>query len=53
MVATEAFFEGKVLNWGDALLWPIAIGSASGGFTAFVFRIIVGMKDGNHLNQAA
>jgi hypothetical protein len=53
MAATVFLFEGKVSNWGDALSWSIAIGAASGCFTAFVFRIVVGMKDGNRIDQTA
>ncbi len=53
MAAAVVLFDGKVSNWGDALTWTIAIGAASGCFTAFVFRIVVGIKDGNRIEQAA
>jgi len=53
MAATVVLFDGKVSNWGDALTWTTAIGAASGFFTAFVFRIVVGMKDGTPTEQAA
>jgi len=53
MAAAVILFEGKVLNWSDALSWSIAIGAASGCFTAFVFQVVVGMKDGNRINQAS
>ncbi len=53
MAAAVVLFDGKVSNWGDALTWTIAIGAASGCFTAFVFRIVVGIKDGSRIEQAA
>jgi len=47
MAIAVVIIEGSVSNWGDALIWTIAIGAAAGCFTALVFRIVVGIKDGN------
>lgn len=51
MAAAIVLFEGKVLNWTHALTWTIAVGAASGCFTAFVFRIVVGIND-SHVENA-
>lgn len=53
MAAADILFDGKVSNWGEALAWTIAVGGASGCFTAFVFQIVVGIRDDNRIKQAA
>ncbi len=52
MAAAVVLFEGKVSNWGNALTEAIAVGAASGCFMAFVFRMVVGIKDDNRIEQA-
>ena len=53
MAAAVVLFEGNVSNWSNALLWSTTIGAASGCFTAFVFQIVVGVKNANRVEQTA
>lgn len=52
MAASVVLFEGKVSNWRNALIWSTAVGAASGFFTAFVFRLVVGIKHDNRTEQS-
>lgn len=45
LAVADVLLGGKVSNWGGALTWAISVGAASGCFTAFVFRVIVGIKE--------
>jgi hypothetical protein len=49
VAVSVVIFEGTVTDWNNVLAWAFAIGAASGGFTALVFRVVVGVKNGGSL----